>query len=136
MLGELQDLAVELGIDESVWFAGFQSNPYKFMAQSDVFVLTSIYEGIANVLAEALASGVPVVATDCPTGPTEVLLGGRAGLLVPVGDHAAIATAIQRHLDDPKLNESFSGGIAESIARFQPDAAATAYYDLMRKLLA
>ncbi len=132
---ELQALAAELGIEKSVWFAGFQSNPYKFMAQSDVFVLTSVYEGIANVLAEALACGVPAVATDCPTGPTEVLLGGRAGLLEPVGDHVAIGAAIQRHLDDPSLNDSFSNGAAESIARFQPDAAASSYLKLMSKLI-
>jgi glycosyltransferase involved in cell wall biosynthesis len=132
---ELEQLADQLGISENVWFAGHQNNPYKFMAQSDVFVLTSIYEGIANVLAEALASGVPVVATDCPTGPTEVLLGGRAGKLVPVGDATAVSAAIKQFLDDSSLNDLFSDGIAESLKRFQPEMAAKAYVDLMQRLI-
>ena len=136
LLQDLQVLAAELGIEPSVWFAGHQRNPYRFMGQSSVFVLTSIYEGIANVLAEALASGAPVVATDCPTGPTEVLLGGRAGLLVPVGDQVAVANAIGRFLDNPSLQESFSSGIAESIKRFQPEMAAKAYVELIKKLAA
>jgi glycosyltransferase involved in cell wall biosynthesis len=131
---ELKDLAADLGIEKNVWFAGFQSNPYKFMAKSNVFVLTSIYEGIANVLSEALACGAPVVATDCPTGPTEVLLGGSAGKLVPVGDHAAVSEAIQEFLDDPSLNGTFSDGIAKSLSRFQPEMAAQTYDDLLRRL--
>jgi len=134
LLGELQSLTVELGIEQSVWFAGHQTNPYRFMAQSNVFVLSSIYEGIANVLAEALASGVPVVATDCPTGPTEVLLGGRAGRLVPVGDHVAVADAVRAFLDDHSLNESYRAAIAESLERFQPEVAAKAYVELIRDL--
>jgi glycosyltransferase involved in cell wall biosynthesis len=134
LLEELKELAVDLGIEKNVWFTGFQNNPYKFMAQSNVFVLTSIYEGIANVLSEALACGAPVVATDCPTGPTEVLLGGSAGKLVQVGDHAAVSEAIQEFLDDPSLNATFSEGIAKSLSRFQPEMAERAYNDLLRRL--
>jgi hypothetical protein len=63
------------------------------------------------------------------------LLGGRAGLIEPVGDHVAIAVAVQRFLDEHALNDSFSVGIAESIARFQPEVAATDYVRLMRKLI-
>jgi glycosyltransferase involved in cell wall biosynthesis len=134
-LAELQSCADELGIAENVWFAGHQANPYKYMAQSNVFVLTSIYEGIANVLAEALACGVPIVATDCPTGPTEVLLGGRAGKLVPIGDATAVSAAIKQFLDDSSLNDSFSEGIAESLKRFQTEMAAKAYVDLIQRLI-
>jgi len=65
---------------------GFVSNPYKYMGKANVFVLSSIYEGFANVLVEALACGIPVVSTDCESGPREILDNGKYGKLVPVGD--------------------------------------------------
>jgi glycosyltransferase involved in cell wall biosynthesis len=85
--------------------------------------------------AKSFLAGVPIVATDCPTGPTEVLLGGRAGKLVPVGDATAGSAAIKQFLDDSSLNDSFSEGIAESLKRFQPEMAAKAYVDLMQRLI-
>ncbi len=97
----LTGLASELGIAEDVAMPGFDPNPYRFMARCSVFVLSSAWEGFSNVLAEALACGAQVVATDCPSGPAEILENGKYGRLVPVGDHAALAQAIEATLDDP-----------------------------------
>ncbi len=80
---------------------GFVDNPYAFMARAAVFVLSSTYEGLPGVLIEALACGCPVVSTDCPSGPREILDQGRFGPLVPVGDDAALAAAIEDVLDHP-----------------------------------
>ena len=99
--GALKGLAAELGIAAQVDLPGFVDNPYAYMARAGVFVLSSAWEGFANVVAEALACGCPVVSTDCPSGPAEILAGGRYGRLVPVGDAAAMATAIAATLDDP-----------------------------------
>ena len=89
------------GVDADFALPGFKSNPFAFMARAAVFVLSSRYEGFGNVLVEALACGCPVVSTDCPGGPREILEGGRFGELVPVGDESAMAEAILRTLDCP-----------------------------------
>ncbi|HEY9888469.1 MAG TPA: glycosyltransferase, partial [Candidatus Obscuribacterales bacterium] len=90
----LQQLAIALGIEADVWFPGFVDNPYPFLAQADVFALSSAWEGLPTVLIEALALGVAIVSTDCPSGPAEILRQGEYGHLVPVGDAPALATAM------------------------------------------
>jgi glycosyltransferase involved in cell wall biosynthesis len=97
----LLDQARELGVAGDVGFPGFQTNPYAWLARARVFVLSSAWEGSPNALTEAMALGVPVVSTDCRSGPREVLDGGRLGPLVPVGDEEALAAAIVEALDRP-----------------------------------
>ena len=100
-LSALLSQAEELGIREHVDFPGFVANPYSFMARADLFVLSSRVEGLPTVLVEAMACGCPVVSTDCPFGPAEVLEGGRLGELVPVGDARALADAMDLALNKP-----------------------------------
>jgi len=90
----LEQLIGELGLQGWVDLPGFVENPYAWMRRAAVFVLSSRWEGLPTVLIEAMACGTPVVATDCPSGPREVLEGGKWGKLVPVGDEAALAEAI------------------------------------------
>jgi glycosyltransferase involved in cell wall biosynthesis len=80
---------------------GFMLNPFPYMARASVFVLSSAWEGLPGVLVEAMACGCPVVSTDCPSGPAEILDGGTYGPLVSVGDDAALAQAILSVLDSP-----------------------------------
>ncbi len=89
----LEDLAASLGVGDSVDFLGFVDNPWAYMARSDLFLLSSRWEGSPNSLIEAMTLGVPVVATDCPGGPREILRDGELGSLVPVGDADAMAAA-------------------------------------------
>ncbi|MBC8505253.1 MAG: glycosyltransferase [Chloroflexi bacterium] len=91
---ELERLATSLDIDRDVQFLGFVENPYPYLARSSVFVLSSAWEGLSHVLVEALACGLPIVSTDCKSGPAEVLENGKYGTLVPVGDSVAMASAI------------------------------------------
>ena len=98
---ELEMLARTLGIAADVVMPGFVENPYAYMARAAVFALSSAWEGLPTVLIEALACGCPVVSTDCPSGPAEILDGGRYGRLVPVGDDMALARAICATLDAP-----------------------------------
>jgi glycosyltransferase involved in cell wall biosynthesis len=105
LLPELKKLATELKIAEDVDFHGFASNPYCFMARCSVFVLSSAWEGFANVVAEALACGAQVVSTDCESGPEEILANGQYGQLVPVGDDIALADAIIVALEHPQSKD-------------------------------
>jgi glycosyltransferase involved in cell wall biosynthesis len=98
---ELSELTQRLGLTSTVRFTGFEIDPSDWYRTADVFVLSSRWEGFGNVIVEALSFGLPVVSTDCPSGPSEILEGGRYGTLVPVGDPPALARAIEQSRDRP-----------------------------------
>jgi len=98
---ELSRLAIQLGVQEDFDMPGFKVNPYPYLRKASVFVLSSRYEGFGNVLVEALLCGCPVVSTNCPSGPAEILGDGEYGMLVPVGDGSRLADAISETLDNP-----------------------------------
>lgn len=101
----LLKLAEELGTADCVSLPGFVANPYPYMANAAAFALTSRWEGLGIVLVEALALGTPSVACDCPSGPREVLVDGHYGPLVPVGDAAGLAEALEALLRHPPAPE-------------------------------
>jgi glycosyltransferase involved in cell wall biosynthesis len=102
---ELLELAGRLGVAEDVLLPGFVLNPTALLSSASLFVLSSDYEGFGNVLVEAMRAGVPVVSTDCPSGPAEILDGGKYGPLVPCNDPAALAHAIETALESPVPSE-------------------------------
>lgn len=100
---QLVEQACLLGLQDRVRFVGFHEDPYSFIESGDVFVLSSHWEGFANVIVEAMALGVPVVATDCPHGPAEIITSGKDGMLVPPGDEATLARTMTLLAGDPDL---------------------------------
>jgi glycosyltransferase involved in cell wall biosynthesis len=100
-IAALQALAAEHGVAADVALPGFVANPFAYMARAALFALSSINEGLPGVLIQAMACGCPVVSTDCPSGPAEILAGGRYGRLVPPGDAEALAEAILATLNAP-----------------------------------
>jgi glycosyltransferase involved in cell wall biosynthesis len=98
---KLEALALELAVAGDVALPGFVLNPFPYMRRAAALVLSSVYEGLPGVLIEALACGCPVVSTDCPSGPAEILDRGAYGKLVPVGDDARLSAAILATLDAP-----------------------------------
>ncbi|WFM69995.1 glycosyltransferase [Halomonas sp. CKK8] len=124
---ELASLARELGVADRVILAGFHPDPKPFYQTADLFALSSNYEGFGNVIVEAMACGTPVVSTDCPSGPGEILDGGKFGRLVPVGDVEAMGSAIAATLDEPAPSEQLKVRAAD----FHPAKAAKAYLDLL-----
>jgi glycosyltransferase involved in cell wall biosynthesis len=129
--GEQRDsllhLASQLGISACVDLAGFKSNPLPFMRRARLLVSSSRWEGFGNVLVEALCCGTPIVSTDCPHGPREVLDDGRFGRLVPVGDARALAEAILSSLDEQPCPTA----LQERGREFSIEASGDRYLQLM-----
>jgi glycosyltransferase involved in cell wall biosynthesis len=121
--GKLETLIGRLGLRGSVDLPGFAPNPFALMKQADVFVLSSVFEGFGNVLTEALAAGLPCVATDCRSGPREILADGKYGRLARVGDPLGLADAIVATLTNPPSAEL----LREAVQRFTPEAAVAEY---------
>jgi glycosyltransferase involved in cell wall biosynthesis len=125
--GELEALAQALGIADKVFLPGFTLSPQDWIAQADLFVLSSRWEGFGNVIVEALAQGTPVVSTDCPSGPSEILCGGGLGILAPMGDPDALAAAIEAG-----LSKTWDRTMLKRRADdFTVPKAATEYLDLL-----
>ena len=122
----IRSLSADLGLSHRVIFAGFRSYTWPFYLTSDLFVLSSDYEGLGNVLVEALSAGLRVVSTDCPTGPREVLDNGNWGRLTPVGDVDSLSQAINDSLNEPAVVNRLITRSKE----FAPDVIARQYLDL------
>jgi glycosyltransferase involved in cell wall biosynthesis len=131
----LRAYSKQLGIDESVAFVGFQENPFKYIANSDVFVLSSLWEGFANVVVEAMACGVPVVATNCPYGPREIVQHEVNGILVPPRDSQALALSIIRVLTNSKLASTLVDNAVERAKDFHVATIVKEYEMLFRRLV-
>jgi glycosyltransferase involved in cell wall biosynthesis len=96
----------ESDCSKDVHLLGFVSNPFPYMKRAHTLVLASEYEGLPNVLIQALAFGTPVVSTDCKSGPAEILCNGKYGELVPVGDVSALAQALAASIRKPRQIEA------------------------------
>lgn len=101
----IERLSHELNIGEDVILVGYQRNPYKYIRKSDIFVHTCLFEGFANVIIEAMACGIPVIAVDCPYGPRDIIKHGENGLLVPMNDEEALVDAILTLLHNRELSD-------------------------------
>lgn len=102
---ELEQLVIKYGLSDDVSMPGFLDNPFPYMKQAQAFVLSSISEGLPNAMIQAMALGAPIIATDCKSGPFEILEGGRWGHLVPVGDYVAMSSSILSTLEKKPLFE-------------------------------
>lgn len=130
----LEDLARELGIRDHVKFFGHKSSPYEYMKKAAVFCLSSVHEGFPVVLQEAMACGCPVVATDCPFGPDEIINDGQNGYLVPVGDFEEMADRLLKLLDDPELRQKLAkNGLNKVKMDFSPEKMVSAYERLFSR---
>jgi glycosyltransferase involved in cell wall biosynthesis len=114
---ELEALVRQLRLDDAVALPGFAANPFAIMRAADLFVLSSAWEGLPTVLIEAMACGTPVVSTDCPSGPAEILENGKWGRLVPVGDVDALAEAMVATLEEHEHPDVISRAAEFSLDR-------------------
>ncbi len=126
----LEEMVTQLGLTREVALPGFVDNPFSYLARASLFVLSSAWEALPTVLIEAMALGVPVVSTDCRSGPTEILQGGQYGRLVPVGHVEAMMDAIRMGLKGPAPAIP-----SEALEPFTLDAAIDEYEHLIAELL-
>jgi len=127
----LESLRDELRLTSKVQFMGFVDNPFPYFREADLFVLTSLWEGLPTVLIEALAAGAPVIATDCPGGTREIIEATGAGRLVPVDDLEELTRAIREELS-PEAGTSRS---RPDVTPFLADVAADSYLSLFNRLV-
>lgn len=122
LLHELQAFIAQHQLTSHVTLAGFRANPLPYFRQADLFCLSSLYEGMPNALVEAMLCQTPVLATDCPSGPREILLDGRFGQLVPPADSRALARAIETCAkDSAQPGTSLAAARMHIIQTFSPD---------------
>jgi glycosyltransferase involved in cell wall biosynthesis len=126
--GELLALRASLGLDDSVSLPGFINNPYPYLRNAAVFALSSTREAFGIVVIEALALGIPVVSTDCPGGPAEILERGRFGRMVRVGRPELMAAAIRQTLADPPDRAALQA----RAAAFDLESAARDYLEVLQ----
>ncbi|HWB54335.1 MAG TPA: glycosyltransferase [Tepidisphaeraceae bacterium] len=133
--GELREgllkLRAELRLNHHVQFLGHRDNPYPFMRSAEFFLLSSIWEGFGLALIEAMSLGIPCISTDCPSGPGEILDGGRYGILVPPGNVEKLAAAILRMCQAPE-RDKFASLAKKRSEEFDLFRMASAYRTLLR----
>lgn len=136
--GELKETLIDevgrLELKDKIAFLGFQDNPFKYISRARVFVLSSSYEGFGNVLIEAMALGIPVVSTRCPSGPEEIIQDGINGILVPPDDEQALAESIRTLLVREDLRSRIAKAGRERAEDFRARKIACEYEDVFREV--
>ena len=127
MRGELEARVAELGLRDSVKLPGHSSNPLKYFSHADAFILSSHVEGMPTVLVEAMLAGTTPVATNCPTGPRELLQDGKVGQLVAMRDPAALAGGIASALENPERTEVLAGAVQP----FRAETVVARHFELL-----
>jgi len=128
-----RSIVSDMGLADNVCFAGFDKNPFKYMAASDVYVLSSRHEGMPGTLVQAMACGAACIATDCPTGPNELIVDGENGYLVKLGDHSAMAERMLRLLGSDNLKSKFSKTAPLAVQKYSEKMGVMSYFDFLVK---
>jgi glycosyltransferase involved in cell wall biosynthesis len=128
----IRKMVTEKGLDDVVQFAGFDLNPFKFFSKCDLFVLSSLHEGMPGVLIQAMACGAASISTNCPSGPDEIIdRPGVNGILVPISDSNAMANAMYKVITDNVLAESLKKNAVLAVKKFKIEEALQTYLSVI-----
>ena len=122
-------------MQEHIRLLGYQENVYKYLKYADLFIQTSLYEGCPNALIEAIAAGVPAIATNCLSGPEEVLVGGKGGDLVSIGNVEQLAERIDAFLENPNYLKEKLTVAKENLYRYSAENVSRQYMEILYKLM-
>jgi glycosyltransferase involved in cell wall biosynthesis len=128
---KLLNLIRELGIENRVQISGIKRNPFKYLSRANVFVLSSVSEGFGNVILEAMVCGCPVVSTDCPSGPREIITDGENGILVPVGNSAALSEVVLKVIKNHTLNKKLTMNALKRVDDFSLEKIVNQYHKII-----
>jgi glycosyltransferase involved in cell wall biosynthesis len=131
----LQSLAARLGIAGSVQFGGLVRETAAELAASEIFALSSKFEGFPNVLLEAMSCGTPVVSFDCPSGPSEIIRDGFDGLIVPPGDVNLFSAALARLMSDSALRAQLGNNARTSVERYSAEKISAMWSGLFAEII-
>lgn len=126
-LDELRRLAQDLGVGDDIFFAGFTAHPMERIKSADLCVHTALFEGFGNSLLEAMACGVPLVATDCDFGPREIIKNGHNGMLVRPSDPEHLAEVLSALLDNPELRQRIASNGVRDVEQYGAGLMADRY---------
>jgi glycosyltransferase involved in cell wall biosynthesis len=128
---KLQELINQLNLSQHIYLLGYQVNPFPWILAAQLFILSSKSEGFGIALVEAMVLGKPVISTDCPDGPREILLDGKCGILVPVGDTEQLASAMNKILSNIKIANQITNEANKHLYRFDIYQNLTKLYELL-----
>ena len=128
----LEDYVLNEKLESNVRFIGYQKNPFKFIKQADIFILTSLFEGSPNVLVEALFLKKYIISTNCPTGPREILENGKYGSLVKIGDYQKISKILMNYKKSKLIKKKINLGF-NSLKKFNYEINCKKYLNLIKQ---
>ena len=131
---KLKRFVIENNLSEKIKFLGYKKNPFKYVKQADIFILTSKFEGSPNVLVEAQYLKKYIISTNCPTGPKEILNNGKYGSLVRVGDHKSIAKILQNYIYSKPIKKEIKHGYLNT-KKYDYKIACKKYFDLIQRYI-
>ncbi len=132
---QLEEMICKYNLKDNIRLIGYQNNPYPYMKMADLFILSSLWEGFGHVIVESMVCGTPVLATDCPHGPREILEDGKYGWLVNINDHHAMAKKLEELILNPTKINDMANRLNNRIKSFSVNEITKQYENIFRLIM-